>query len=230
VTESTPDPPGPIRPSAVAEADRLGRRWMLVCTALVLGAVLVGATLRFDRGSAGFYVAGYLLAGVWIGASLLATDQRAARRALFDVPTEITGGVVVGAVMFVVFVVGAAAGRQFSVLAGPIDHILRTADGGSLAAVMTLALVNGVAEELFFRGVLVDALAARRERSTRDVFVWSTVVYVVVTSVAGNTALTLAAVVMGAVFAAERWYTRSLVAPVVTHLVWSTLMILVFPR
>jgi len=35
---------------------------------------------------------------------------------------------------------------------------------------------------------------------------------------------------MGAVFAVERWRTGTLVAPIATHLVWSTLMILAFPR
>ena len=188
----------------------------------MVGAALVGATLRLPRGSTGFYVAGYALAMVWVIAALVCGDVRrpsvAGRR--FDVVL----GIVAAVVSFGVFVLAAAIGRRISVLAGPIEDLLGKADAGPILAVLALALVNGVAEELFFRGVLVEAIGGRRAA------VLSVAVYVGVTAVAGNTALTLAALVMGVVFTAERVYTGARTASIITHLVWSTLMILALPR
>ncbi len=198
------------------------RRQRIVIVALIVGATLVGATLRLPRGGVGFYFAGYALAGVWVLATAIsATPPRhGVRKARFDISL----GIIVGAVMFGVFVLGAEIGSRISVLAGPIANLLDKADAGPVLAVLALAGLNGVAEELFFRGVLIDAIGGRRAA------VVSVVAYVAVTAVAGNTALTLAALVMGVVFTAERMFTGRLFAPIVTHLVWSALMILALPR
>ena len=104
---------------------------------------------------------------------------------------------------------------------------MRKADAGPVVFVLLLALVNGVAEELFFRGVLIDATLHRGVRVAAAV---STVVYTAVTAVGGNTALTVAAVVMGTVFAVTRLWSRGVLVPTIVHLVWSTLMILALPR
>ena len=58
----------------------------------------------------------------------------------------------------------------------------------------------------------------------------ATIVYVVVTAATGNVALVIAAVVMGALFSLERLSTRGVLAPMLTHLTWSTLMVLALPR
>lgn len=198
------------------------RRRIVAAIAVVAGAALVGATLRLPRGGLGFYIAGYALAGVWVVAAIVLGDvhRLSWARRHFDLVL----GVVAGVVSFGGFVVAAEIGRQISVLAGPIESLLSKADTGSVIAVLALALVNGVAEELFFRGVLVDAIGGRRAA------VLSLVIYVAVTAVAGNTALTLAALVMGVVWTAERVYTGARTASITTHIVWSTLMILALPR
>ena len=196
----------------------------VVVATLVAGGSLLALALRLQRGSAGFYVVTLLVAVTWTLPSLVvrpaaAVDGRAWRM-------EAIGGAVVGGLMFGVFVAAAVVGRHFSFLADPIDRILRTADGGALAAVLIVALVNAVAEELFFRNTLVVVLGPGRKRT----FAIAIALYVAVTAVSGNTALTLAAVVMGLVFAVERRCTGAVVTPIATHLVWSTLMILAFPR
>lgn len=202
------------------------RQRSIAAVAVVAGAALVGATLRLPRASAGFYAAGYALAAVWAAASFTAfrcagrvrtTSARGRRR-------DLAVGVGIGVLSFAAFVVAAEVGKRISLLAGPIDSLLSKADAGLVIAVLALAWVNAVVEELFFRGVMVDAIGGRRAA------VGSVVVYVAVTAVAGNTALTLAAVVMGVVFVAERMYTHALTASITTHLVWSTLMILALPR
>lgn len=196
---------------------------IVVSAAVVGGAALIAATLRLPRGSGAFYVAGLALAAVWIVASLASGPVRwygttTGQREQFGL------GVVAGVLTFGGFVGGAAVGRHISVLAGPIDSVLGKADAGPVVAVLGLALVNGVAEELFFRGALVESLPAR------GALVVSTAIYIAVTAVAGNTALTVAAIVMGAVFAIERRITGGIVASIVTHLSWSTLIILFLPR
>lgn len=229
---------GTDAPSRAPVAVRVAR--LEVALAIVGGSVLLGLALRFARGSAGFYICALAVAAVWLGAAALVRttfgDEGPPQRFRTDAPEiparaieprlALGAGAVIGAVMFGVFVAGAEIGRRFSFLADPIDAILRKADGGPVLAVLAVALVNGVAEEVFFRGALVDVSGTRQRRA----YVAAVIVYIVVTSVSGNAALTVAAVVMGAVFALERWWTNGLAAPIATHLVWSTLMILAFPR
>ena len=195
----------------------------IVAIAVVCGAVLIAATLRVPRDSDGFYAAGFGLAAVWVLAALGAGGVRTPVDRV-NLASDLLIGVALGALTFAVFLGGDEIGRRISFLAGPIHNILAKADAGALAAVLTLALVNAVAEEVFFRGVLMDALPDHIAPMV------SVVVYVGVTAVGGNTALTVAALVMGAVFVAERVITRSLLAPIVTHIVWSTLVILLLPR
>lgn len=220
-TESTAD--------ATAQAGPVGghrRQRSIAAVAVVAGAALVGATLRLPRGSASFYVAGYALAAVWAAAGFIAVlvVGRVHRMSASGRRHDLAVGVAIGALSFGAFVVAAEVGRRITLLEGPINSLLGKADAGPVIAVLALAWVNAVAEEVFFRGALVDAIGGRRAAAG------SVVVYIAVTAVAGNTALTLAAAVMGVVFVAERMYTHSLTASITTHLVWSTLMILALPR
>ena len=59
---------------------------------------------------------------------------------------------------------------------------------------LAIALVNGVGEELFFRGALYAALPPR------SAVFGTTIVYVCVTAVTFNVALVIAALVMGTIF------------------------------
>jgi membrane protease YdiL (CAAX protease family) len=221
--EAEPPDPAVVTPVRPVRRERPQREQRLIAVvAVVFGAAFVGATLRLPRGSASFYAAGYALAFVWLIASLACGG--ASRRSTPHRGRDLFLGVVVAVVAFAAFVLAAAVGRQIDALAGPIDALLGKADAGPVAAVLALALVNGIAEELFFRGVLVDAIGGRRAA------LLAVVVYVGVTAVAGNTALTLAAIVMGTVFVVERMRTSALTASITTHLVWSTLMILALPR
>jgi membrane protease YdiL (CAAX protease family) len=101
---------------------------------------------------------------------------------------------------------------------------LARADKGPVVVVLAVALVNGLGEEMFFRGALFGALEDHRPVLS------STVIYVAVTVATGNIALVAAAAVMGAIFALQRAHTGSIVASTVTHLGWATLMLLALPR
>jgi membrane protease YdiL (CAAX protease family) len=199
--------------------------WQLVWFALAIGAALVGLTLRVPRGGSAFYVAGYALAAVWIVATSVGGSLRLRGAAPRLIDLAIGAGI--GVAAFGVFVGAAEIGRRISALQGPLDSVLARADAGPLAAVLTLALMNGVAEELFFRGLVVDRAHHWSPRGRAAVAI---VLYVAVTAVAGNVALTLASVVMGVVFAITRLWRDGLAAPIAVHVVWSTLMLLALPR
>ena len=126
--------------------------------------------------------------------------------------------------MFGVFVVSSWVIHRLHVLDTAVDDLLRTADSSALVWVLALAGANAVAEELFFRGTLIDA--ARR----RYAFALGVVPYVLTTVFSGNPALVIAATVMGTVFTVLRLRTGALTASITTHLTWSALMILAFPR
>ena len=90
--------------------------------------------------------------------------------------------------------------------------------------VLSITLLNAVAEELFFRGAVVAAVEPWRPALT------STIVYATATAATANLALVVAAAAMGTVLSLERTSTRGVLAPIVTHLTWSTLMLLALPR
>ncbi len=189
--------------------------------ALVMGAVLLGITLNVDDGSWEFYAAGFAMAATWIVAYVLArTRSRRDRRRTVDASI----GVVVGSAMFGVFAAGSWVLHNVRLFDSAVDELLRTADSSSVGWVLTLACVNAVAEEFFFRGTLIDAARGRFPMAV------AVVPYVLATVPSGNIALVIAAAVMGTVFALLRIRTGALTASIATHVTWSTLMILAFPR
>ena len=93
-------------------------------------------------------------------------------------------------------------------------------------ALFSLALV-ALAEEMLFRGVLIDALSARM----RAPWAWALAIglYALAQVGAGIALLPLLAFGFGGVFALERRLSQSLVAPVATHLVWTLALAVAFP-
>lgn len=194
----------------------------MVIVTLVLGAALLAATINVERRSMLFAVAGLALAVVWTVGFLAVRGWR--RHFATRQGRDAAVGVVVGVGMFGVFVAAAWVARRIDILEGPIDDILRRADEQALGWVIVLTTVNAVAEELFFRGALLDAFTARSGVA------WSTGLYVLVTAAGGNVALGVAAAVMGTVFVIERRSSHALVVPIATHLTWSLLMVTALPR
>jgi hypothetical protein len=139
-------------------------------------------------------------------------------------PRIVAAALVVGGVAFLGFLAADLVGQQISWVASALRNVLGKADAGPRAVVLVIALVNAVAEEIFFRGALLAALEPRRPALT------STIIYVAVTAASGNIALVAAGAVMGTIFMLERLSTRSILAPVVTHLSWSALIFFLLPR
>ena len=91
-----------------------------------------------------------------------------------------------------------------------LDH----ADQGSLPLLVLITAVNGIAEELFFRGAAYAAITALPGAVT-------TVAYTVATLATGNVMLAFAAVLLGAVVGLERRASGGILAPILTHVTWS---------
>ncbi len=198
------------------------RRRLIVAVTLVGGAVLLGFALTRPDGSDSFDVLAAVLAGVWLVGGLLSGPVHLGRGRNGRRP--ILWPALVGALAFGVFAAGAEAVSWIPSLHHAVDDIIKRADSGSRALIAAITIVNGIGEEVFFRGSVYSAYGRRRPA------VWTTITYVVVTAAAGNLMLVLAAALMGSVFALERRATRGILAPAITHVVWSTMMIFLLPR
>jgi membrane protease YdiL (CAAX protease family) len=192
-----------------------------VVLTLAAGAVVLGVTLATPRGSTTFTVLGLVLAAIWLGGTALAGGTHLGLQRLDRART--LGAILLGVVAWLVFVVGALVAEHIAVLDNAVASVFDQADTGPLAVVLAIALINAVAEEVFFRGVLLDALGPRYGP------VGATVIYVAVTVASLNVALVLAAVLMGVLWMVERLATGSPLASAITHVTWSTLMLLAFP-
>ena len=199
------------------------RRRVVTVITVVVGATLLAATLRVPRGSAWFTILGLLAAATWSIGSFASgpIPFRPGRDAALR---TFVGPTLAGVAAFVAFFVAYLVARHLPLVGPAVDGVLATADAGPTALVLFVALVNGAGEELFFRGALHAAFEPHRPA------IASTIVYVIVTAATGNVALVIAAAVMGVLFSLERLSTRGVLAPIVTHLTWSTLMVLALPR
>lgn len=206
-------------------APALRRRRIVVGVTLVVGAVLLRATITTPRSSVRFGVLGLALAATWIIGGLLAGPLRAPRppRAHANRHELIEAGAV-GVIAFVVFLGANLVGRQIAFIDHALNSLLPRASTSASALVIAVVVTNAVAEEYYFRGALHAAFADRRAGLA------TIVVYTLVTVVTLNPALIVAAVVMGTVFTLERQATGRVFAPAVTHVVWGLLMLLAFPR
>ena len=211
------------KPAVVDAPAARRRRHAVTAITIVIGTTLLAATLRVPRGSAWFTILGLLVAATWTVGSIvsgpipLQPDRDVVWR-------TVVGPVVGGVAAFGAFVAAYLVARHLPLVGAALDGVLATADAGPTALVLFVALVNGAGEELFFRGALHAALEPHRPA------IATTIAYVVVTAATGNIALVIAAAVMGTLLSLERLSTRGVLASMVTHLTWSTLMILALPR
>lgn len=102
-------------------------------------------------------------------------------------------GTTVGLLLGGVFVLGGLVARQIPVLSDYATQVLEFASQGSLVLVAAITLINGIAEELFFRGALYTALGKYYPA------IISTLLYIAAVMATGNPMLGVAAIILGAV-------------------------------
>ncbi|WP_197382033.1 CPBP family intramembrane glutamic endopeptidase [Mycolicibacterium mengxianglii] len=200
------------------------RRRIVVTVVLVLGASTLALSLNQEPGDPAFYWLTFLLAGIWAGGAFLSGPLHLGGICWHGRNQRpVLTGIGIGLLLGGAFVVGALIVREIEPIAEFITRVLIFANQGALWLVVVITLVNGVAEELFFRGALYTALGVRAP------VVISTVMYIIATSASGNPMLGFAAIILGTVCALERRATGGVLAPVLTHLVWGLIMVLALP-
>lgn len=222
--------PAPTRHTPTRR-ELLRRRWAAGLT-LVVGALVLAWSLRQPAGGLGFYAGTLGMAIVWVVGAFAAGPLHLGRepgftradRARFEThPRPIIGPLVVGLLLLALFLVGALVVAHIPLLREPVEGLLAHARVGSLALVAVLTAVNGLAEELYFRGALFDAIPPRYAVAL------TTVVYAAVTAGAGIPLLVLAAALLGIVTGVQRRVTGGILAPTITHLTWSLGMLFLLP-
>lgn len=104
-----------------------------------------------------------------------------------------------------------------------VSSALLVASSAPALVTLTVALIAGVAEEVFFR----VGFASLWPPTLR--WVLPTLAYVLVTLATGNTALTISAALLGLSATAVRERTGVFSAPIVVHAVWTLAMVGLFP-
>lgn len=200
------------------------RRRIVVVVVLILGATLLGVSLTRTPGSNSFYVLTVGLAAVWaIGARLSGPLHIGYVEFRGKDRRPVVTGMAIGVLLGGVFIVGGLVCREIPPVRDYIVEVLNYANYGALWLVVVITVVNGLAEEMFFRGALYSALGRYHPE------VMSTVVYAVAVSAAGNPMLGFAGVILGGVCAYERRITGGVLAPMLTHFFWGLVMVLALP-
>jgi len=201
------------------------RRRIVVAVTIVVGATLLGLSFSTEPGDSSFYPLTFGLAATWVIGSL-ASGPLHLGHIVFRSQTRrpVVTPIVVGLLLAAVFVVGGLITREIPPLARFTNDVLGYAKAGSLWLVVLVTLVNGIAEELFFRGALFAAIGRRHP------VLISTGLYALATVAGGNPVLVFAAVILGLVTGLQRRAGGGVLAPILTHVTWSTGMLLVLPH
>lgn len=199
------------------------RRQLVTVGFVLLGAAVLGVSLRIEPGSVWFYPATFGLAAVWaVGAFASGPLHLGRIRQGEGYVRPVVTPIAIGLAFAAVFVVGALIVRQIEPLERQVSSVLDFADQGSLPLVFVITTVNGIAEELFFRGAAYAAIK-------RHPVAWTTLAYAVATLATGNVMLSFAAVLLGVLVGLQRRASGGILAPILTHCTWSTVMLFALP-
>jgi len=200
------------------------RRRVITLIVILVGAVVLGASLRIDPGSAWFYPAAMGLALVWSAGAFASGPLHLGRIARRDrLRRPIASPVLVGLALAALFLLGALVVREIPLLDDQVNSVLAHAERGSLTLLVLVTALSGVAEELFFRGAVFASVP-------RLPVVVSAVAYALATFATGNVMLAFAAGVLGTVTGLERRASGGVLAPALTHVTWSLTMLFALPQ
>ena len=203
---------------------QLRRRQLVTVGVVLIGGTVLAVSLRIEPGSALFYPATLTLALVWAVGAFASGPLHLGREVH---PSghhvrPVVAPILLGLALSGVFVVGALVVRQIDVLDAYVRSVLEYADEGSAALLVLVTAVNGIAEELFFRGAVYAAV-------TRHPVPVTTVAYTLATLATGNVMLAFAAVVLGTVVGLQRRASGGILGPILTHVTWSVTMLFALP-
>ncbi len=201
----------------------LRRRQLVTVAFVVLGGLVLGFSLRLDPGSSWFYPATLALAAVWTIGAFASGPLHLGRIAAPTGPRRpVLPPILLGLALVAVFVLGSLVVREIPFLDEQVRSVLDHADQGAGALLVLVTAVNGVAEELFFRGAAYAA-------TTRYPVPVTTLAYAVATLATGNVMLAFAAVLLGLVVGLQRRASGGILGPILTHCTWSLSMLFLLP-
>jgi membrane protease YdiL (CAAX protease family) len=205
------------------------RRRIFVAIFVIGGFVLLGYSLRLPPGDPAFYWFTIGLAAWWTVGAFVSGPVHLGRicfRGRNQRP--VITGTAIGVLLGAAFVIGGLVAREIPGVRDYIVQVLEFANQGSLPVIVAITVINGMAEEIFFRGSMFTSLGKRS--NGWFAFVVSTALYVIVTGVSTqNPMLGFAAIILGTVCALERRATGGVLAPMLTHFFWGLVMVLALP-
>lgn len=215
----------PVPRDHLDTAPQRRRRQVVVAITMVLGAVALGFALAIRPGDPLFYAATLGVAAIWAVGALASGRLHLGRAHTRDGRTgpAILHGLILGGLLLAAFLAGAVVVGRIPVLRAPVEGLLDHARFGSVGVVALITAVNGLAEELFFRGATYAALSRRWNLAG------STLLYALSTVFSGVPLLTFAAACLGLLTGLQRRVTGGVLGPIVSHLTWSLGMLFCMP-
>jgi membrane protease YdiL (CAAX protease family) len=206
-------------------ADRRARPRRVITVTGLAGAGLLAASLSVRAGSRQFYLLTAALACTWAGGARAAGPLPWARTPEHGNTTHrlVVMPVLTGAGAFGLFYGAARLARHIPVLNQAIAAVFRYAEEGPASLVLLTASANAVAEELFFHGALWSLTEQAHPLAT------TTLAYTATTAATRNPALTMAGTATSVLFGLHRRASGGVLAPVISHLTWSLLMLHYLP-
>jgi hypothetical protein len=200
------------------------RRRIVVAVVLVAGATLLGISLNVRPGDNAFYPLTLGVAAIWtLGGVLSGPLHLGYLPFRGTLRRPVITGLALGLIAGGIFLIGALIVREIPPLNDFVQNVLDHAEYGSLPIIIVVTLVNGIAEEIFFRGGLFAAIG--REHPVAI----STAIYALATIATGNPMLVFAALTLGVVLALQRRSSGGILAPMITHVTWSMMMLFLLP-
>ena len=221
-----------LRPALIDKVDRdhrqsdaqFMRRRIVVGVTLVIGAALLGFSLNVAPGGTAFYALTVALAATWVIGGFASGPLHLGRiNFRGELRRPIILPILLGLAMAVVFIIGAVIVRNIEPLRNSTEDVLAFARYGSLPLVALVTLINGIAEEIFFRGALFAAIGAWHPVAI------STVIYTLTTVATGNLMLVFSAALLGLLLGLQRRASGGILGPILTHCTWSMTMLFVLP-
>jgi membrane protease YdiL (CAAX protease family) len=204
--------------------EALRRRQLVTLGFIVVGGAILGLSLRIEPGSPLFYAATLGLALLWTVGAFASGPLHLGRIVdpSGDHRRPVVTPILLGLALAAVFVAGGLVVREIAWLDHQVRSVLDFADQGSVPLLVVITAINGVAEELFFRGAAYAA-------TPRHPVALTTIAYAIATLATGNVMLSFAAVLLGVVVGLQRRASGGILAPILTHVTWSISMLFALP-
>ncbi len=180
---------------------------------------------RFGGGDVYPIIGPYALAVCVVVASL---RGRALLRELRVTPRAILSGLVLGALMtLLTYPIFDLAANLFPPLRENVTYLYRAAATRTAWQSLPWVIVIIFAEELLFRSALLEAFERRYQPLVAGAL--SVCIYAAAQAGTGSSIVALMALVCGAIWSAQRYFSKSLLSPLIAHLIWTPVVILFRP-